>query len=182
MDVPAKLRAIAAAARGAHALHEGGLLHGGICPQAIAIVATGAGEQLSGLSSGSTATAGTTGAVLAPPPMANGQRLAAQVGYPPLGYIDPQLIRGEAGRWSDIWALGATARQVVTGSVPFPGIEDIAVVQALSQLLLAPAPAPAELPPAISGIIGACLSADPSNRPATAKEVADRLEEAAAQW
>ena len=38
MGVPAQLRAVAAAARGAHALHEQGQLHGAICPQAVAVV------------------------------------------------------------------------------------------------------------------------------------------------
>ena len=38
MDMPARLRAIAGAARGAHSLHEQGQLHGAICPQAVALV------------------------------------------------------------------------------------------------------------------------------------------------
>ncbi len=80
-------------------------------------------------------------AVLAPPSLAGGDRPVAQVGYPPLAFMDPQLLRGEGGRWSDIWALGATVHQVVTGSAPFPGIEEVPVVQALSRLLMAAAPA-----------------------------------------
>ena len=70
-------------------------------------------------------------AVLAPPSLSNGETPVAQVGYPPLAYVDPQLLRGEGGRWSDVWALGATIHQVVTGSAPFRGMEDLPVVQAL---------------------------------------------------
>jgi serine/threonine-protein kinase len=106
----------------------------------------------------------------------------AQIGYPPLAYVDPQLLRGEGGRWSDIWALGATLHHVITGSAPFPGIEDLPVVQALAQLLLAPAPALRELPPAVSSLVTSCLALDPGARPATAEDVANHLYAAAANW
>jgi serine/threonine protein kinase len=176
--MPSRLRAVASAARGAHALHEHGQLHGAICPQAVALTSPDYAGQV-----GPTATAaGTSDAVLAPPALADGERLVAQVGYPPLAYIDPQLLRGEGGRWSDVWALGATIHQVVTGSAPFPGMEDLPVVQALAQLLMAPVPARREVPGAVSSLVAACLAIDPTDRPSTAEEVARRLDEAAANW
>jgi hypothetical protein len=175
MGMPARLRALAGAARGAHALHEGGQLHGAICPQAVALVAEG--EQ-----QGAPSVEEAGAAVLAPASLADGERPLVQIGYPPLGYVDPQLLRGEGGRWSDIWALGATILQVVTGTSPFPGIEDLPVVRALAQLLTAPRPAPAEVPAAISDLVDSCLSADPEARPSTADTVAQRLDEAAAKW
>jgi eukaryotic-like serine/threonine-protein kinase len=184
LDVPARLRAIAGAARGAHALHEQGQFHGAICPQAVALVGQaqdGAEAHFSPLASpGEVGTAG--GAVLAPPSLAGGERPVAQVGYPPLAYMDPQLLRGEGGRWSDVWGLGATVQQVVSGSVPFPGIEDAPVVQSLGQLLMVPPPSSGPLPAAVSEIVTACLSVDPANRPLTAREVAERLDEAASKW
>ena len=202
MDMPARLRAIAGAARGAHSLHEQGQLHGAICPQAVALVTKSengtffsplalSGDPAGGTGDGGTgdggAGAGGAGgsggaAVLAPPSLGNGERPVAQVGYPPLAYMDPQLLRGEGGRWSDIWGLGATVQQVVSGSVPFPGIEDVPVVQSLSRLLMTPAPALGLLPAAVSDLVAACLSVDPANRPLTAREVAERLEEAASKW
>jgi eukaryotic-like serine/threonine-protein kinase len=193
MDVPARLRALAAAARGAHSLHEQGQLHGAICPQAIALVtsdqtgqpdqtgqADQTGQPFGGL--GATGPAQTATAVLAPPSLANGERPVAQVGYPPLAFMDPQLLRGEGGRWSDIWALGATAHQVAGGSAPFPGIEEVPVVHALSRLLTAPAPGPGDSPAPVAEVIARCLAIDPTDRPATAGEVADRLDDAAAKW
>ena len=192
MDMPARLRAIAGAARGAHSLHEQGQLHGAICPQAVALVAksedgagfsplASSGELAGGAGAGGAA--GTGGAaVLAPPSLGNGERPVAQVGYPPLAYMDPQLLRGEGGRWSDVWGLGATVQQVVSGSVPFPGIEDVPVVQSLGRLLMTPAPALGQLPAAVSDLVTACLSVDPADRPLTAREVAERLEEAASKW
>jgi hypothetical protein len=170
LDVPARLRAIASAARGAHALHEHGQFHGAICPQSVALVAVAAGPGQA------------QGALLSPPSLANGQAPLAQVGYPPLGYIDPQLLRGEGGRWSDIWALGATVHQAVTGSLPFPGLDDLPVVQALTRLLSVPAPTLAAVPAAVSEVVAECLSVDPAGRPATAGEVAERLDEAASKW
>lgn len=173
LDMPARLRAIASAARGAHALHERGQVHEAICPQSVALVAT---------SSSGTPDGGPASAVLSPPALANGQAPLAQVGYPPLGYIDPQLLRGEGGRWSDIWALGATVHQAVTGSVPFPGLDELPVVQALSKLLSVPAPTLGAVPDAVSDVVAECLSVDPADRPATAGEVAERLDEAASKW
>lgn len=173
LTVAARVHAVASVARGAHALHEGGQLHGAICPQAVALVSHVAA---SGREPGADA-----GAVLAPPSLATGQRPLVQVGYPPMGYIDPQLLRGEGGRWSDIWSLGATIRYAITGTSPYPGIEELPVVRALAQLLATPLPAPAEMPPAVSELVAQCLSTDPEARPSTASEVADRLDEAAAK-
>lgn len=182
LDMPARLRAIASAARGAHALHEHGQVHEAICPQSVALVATGSSGQGTGPELRSTPDDGLARAVLSPPALANGRAPLAQVGYPPLGYIDPQLLRGEGGRWSDIWALGATVHQSVTGSVPFPGLDELPVVQALSRLLSVPAPTLGDLPDAVSELVAECLSLDPADRPATASEVAERLDEAASKW
>jgi len=180
--VPDRLRAVASAARAAHALHENGLLHGAICPHAVAFVESGSPD-------------GSAPAVLAPPALADGAHPLAQIGYPPISYVDPQLLRGQGGRWSDIWSLGATARYAATGSSPFPGMEDLPVVRALAQLLTSPAPVPVpaspategaaagpSLPEPLSALIDSCLSEDPEARPATAGEVAERLEEAASKW
>jgi serine/threonine-protein kinase len=175
LDMPARLRAVAGAARGAHALHERGQLHAAICPQAIALTA----PDQAGLTAGGSAVGG---AVLSPPSLADGDQPLAQIGYPPLAYMDPQLLRGEGGRWSDIWALGATAHHALTGAAPFPGVEDLPVVQALAQLLTATAPARGEMPASVSSVIASCLAVDPADRPATAEEVAGHLEEAAANW
>ena len=178
LDMPSRLRAVANAARGAHALHEHGHLHGAICPQAVALTAADqpgqAGLAIAGHGAGD--------AILAPPSLANGDQPLAQIGYPPLAYMDPQLLRGEGGRWSDVWALGATVHQILTGSPPFPGIEDLPVVQALAQLLMAPVPARRELPAAVSSLVAGCLAVNPADRPSTAEEVARHLDEAAANW
>lgn len=191
MPVSAQLRAIAAAARGAHALHESGVRHGAICPQAIALLppTQEAGDGLAAaVSTGTDLGAASFGAaifgaaILGPASLANGRNPVAQIGYPPLGYTDPQLLRGEGGRWSDIWSLGATLHRALTGSIPFPGIDDMPVVEALSRLLAGVPSAEKDIPPAVAPLVTSCLSSDPADRPSTAKEVAERLDEAAAQW
>ena len=79
-------------------------------------------------------------------------------------------------------ALGATIHQVVAGSAPFQGIEEVPVVQALSRLLMAPAPVLGDLPAPVADLVTSCLSVDPANRPTTARDVADRLDAAAMTW
>lgn len=161
MGVPERLRAIAAVARGVQALHEHGRLHGAICPQAVALCEDGS-------------------ALVAPPAFANGERLVAQVGYPPLAYVDPQLLRGNGGRWSDVWALGATIHQAVSGVAPYRDLAQMPVVQALSFLVQGPEPVLAEMPVNVAEIVSKCLAIDPADRPRTAADVADQLEAAAA--
>lgn len=164
LNIRDRLAALAEAGRAAQALHERGILHGAICPQAVGLVAGG------------------PSAVLAPPPLADGQRLTVQVGYPPLAYVDPQLLRGEGGRWSDVWGLGATLHQVVTGRAPYPGLDEVPVVQAVAQVLNTP-PAPLTgVPAAAAEVVAACLALDPGARPPTAAEVARRVDEIAAHW
>lgn len=179
MDVPGRLRAIASAARGADSLHQQGQLHGAICPQAIALVADGGDAGGFGGPGGSAETGGPVTGLLGPPSLANGEHPVAHVGYPPLAFMDPQLLRGQRGRWSDIWALGATVYQVVTGAAPFQGVEEVPVVQALSRLLTATAPAVAGVPAPVADLVADCLSIDPASRPPTARDVADGLDDAA---
>ena len=45
-----------------------------------------------------------------------------------------------------------------------------------------PAPTLGEMPDAVSEVVAECLSVDPTDRPATASEVAERLDEAASKW
>jgi len=182
MKLTDKLRALAAAARAAHALHEHGLLHGAICPQSVVLLGrAGTQAEAFGGSVGAGASAQPPRGVLGPASLADGKQPVAHVGYPPLGYLDPQLLRGEGGRWSDIWGLGATLHQLLTGSAPFGQLEAVPVVQGLAQLLAAPPPRPEATGPLV-GLVNACLSLDPLDRPPTARDVAEQLEEGAARW
>ncbi|KAG8905139.1 hypothetical protein FRC01_008466, partial [Tulasnella sp. 417] len=84
----------------------------------------------------------------------------------------PELLNGdEGGLWSDIWALGWVAYEVMTGSIPFEGLSDGNVICKVVQGDL---PSMAEdtrmlLIRALYSLMMECWSDDPGKRP-TAEE------------
>ena len=93
-------------------------------------------------------------AVLAPP--VSGQRGAPRgPGWVPAsGLHRPPVAersKAAAGPTSGRWAPPSTRSS--TGSAPFQGIEEVPVVQALSRLLMAPAPALGELPAPVADLV-----------------------------
>jgi hypothetical protein len=158
-----RLRALAQAARGVHALHEAGLLHGGVFPGNVLLDETGGGW-------------------LGPASLTDGVTQLLHAGYPPFAFVDPQLVRGNGGRWSDIWALGATALAVLDYGSRLPELDNVAAVASLGYLLRAGSPALDDVGGPAAEVARACLQRDPADRPSTAAEVADRLEQAAQSW
>ena len=99
-------------------------------------------------------------------------RLAAEQGlavHSTLGYLSPQQIKGaEASVLDDIYALGATVYDLVTGTPPFYEGDILAQIREL--------PAPAlgidnPIPPAWEETVAACLAKEPGRRPQSALEV-----------
>ncbi|HEX2914010.1 MAG TPA: serine/threonine-protein kinase [Chloroflexia bacterium] len=95
-------------------------------------------------------------------------------------YMAPEQWQGQAGRASDIYALGALTYQLVTGQPPFLGSQ----YELMGQHLTAPVPtlslrAPGlTYPPALDEIISAAMAKDPRNRLKPAKELAARFKAA----
>jgi eukaryotic-like serine/threonine-protein kinase len=162
-DVPVaeRIRFVADAARGAHALHEGGLAHGAISDKAIVL--------------------SERGGLLSPPPLdLPAGALTRVVDWRDVVTLDPNVLSGEeSSRSSDIWALGATLHLALSPRALYPGIQEDPPVTAVQRVLFSRPEVDPELAPEVAALIEGCLEPDPAARPTTAEEVADRLHAAA---
>jgi hypothetical protein len=105
-------------------------------------------------------------------------RTGAIVGTP--AYMAPEQARGdgEIDARADLYALGATLFEMITGRPPHVGPTPIAI---LARLVTTPAPRLAEVfvdaPARLDELMGSLLSTAPNERPGTAAEVARQLRE-----
>jgi len=158
------LLAVALAARGAHEMHEAGLVHRGIGPTNILIDKAGAvlGEPAVGhlLTQGHTLSGLGTG---------------ARAGR--LEFVDPLLMRGRpAGRASDIWSLGVTLHLVLTGHGLFPSLVSADPFTAV-RIYLRSQPEPGEdLTDGERAVVVTALHPDPTRRYRTAGDFAEAVE------
>ncbi|MCW2607461.1 MAG: tyrosine protein kinase [Frankiales bacterium] len=159
------LRAVAQAARAAHALHEAGVVHRSIKPENVLLHAQGA--RLSDLGLAQALSAGQT-----------------VTGLGPIGaieYLEPALLLGRPGtRASDIWSLGVTLHRALTGAGVYgelaTGDALFAVRTVLSSRpLLSPA-----LTADDAALVARLLAPEAQDRPRDALEVAVLLEGLAA--
>ena len=97
-------------------------------------------------------------------------KLSQVMGTP--DYISPEQVRGKRGDpRSDIYALGVILYEVLTGSMPFPGDNPLAIMNL--RLLEPPVPpreANPEISPALEGILYRALEMEPEKRYASARE------------
>jgi serine/threonine protein kinase len=157
LDANGKVRAIVQVALGAHALHEGGVAHGGISAESTWLT--------------------DRGAALGPPVLDSPIGLVTRVaGWQQLVTVDRDLLGGESpSRASDVWAIGATLHVLLSDRPIYPGIDADEPVTAVQRVVFGQAEVDPDLPADLTEVIAACLDHDPSARPVTAKEVADRL-------
>jgi serine/threonine-protein kinase len=160
-----RLQAVARAARGAHEMHEAGSAHRGIGPTNVML--------------------GKAGAVLGEPAvahlLAHGHTLAG-IGTGAradrLELLDPELMSGRpAGRASDVWSLGVTLHQVLTGHGLFPALVSADPFTAV-RIYLRSRPEPGEdLSDGERAVVVTAVHPDPARRHRTAQDFAEAVEE-----
>ena len=157
-----KLKAVADAARGAHALHEAGIAHRDIRPANVLL--------------------GLDHAVLADLELARfltpGQTVTSTAPVGDLEYTDPALVRGDrASRASDIWSLGLTLHRALSDTTCYPGLTpEAGTLPAVRRILSGGPEISTRLDPAVAELVRACVAPDPADRPPTALVLAEEIE------
>jgi serine/threonine protein kinase len=94
-------------------------------------------------------------------------------------YLAPELINGEsADVGSDLYALGATMYEMITGRVPFSNFDEQNVLnQHLEEEVAPPSRSRGDVPPALEEIVLRLLEKNPRDRFASALEVRRALKQ-----
>lgn len=160
------VQALCDAARGAHALHEVGVVHRDIKPGNVLI--DGGRGYLADL-----------GLALVWSPG------ATTTGVGPVGsvrYMEPDLIYGErATRSTDIWSLAITANEALSGDPCYRDLPDTSALEIFKHVLHTPPQISEKLPPALRSVIEQGLAPERTNRYPTAEAFATALEAAGGQ-
>jgi len=161
LDGPGAARVVADAARGAHALHEAGIVHRSITPTGILL--SGGRGRLSGVG---------LAHLQAPGMSSTGLSAIAS-----LEFADPTLLRGApASRQTDIWSLGVVLHRALTGRSAYRDVTSTDTVAAMREFLHARPEIADGVAPAQRVVIERCIAEDPDDRFATASELADAIE------
>ena len=160
VDRAGALRAVRDAARGAHDLHEAGIVHRDIQPSNILLVEDGA--KLSDFD---------LAQVLQP-----GVTVTASSQVQTAEFIDPSVILGnEPSRASDIWSLGASLHRALTGVSIWGDIPEDPTL-AVRFVLNGQPRLHDNLEPDDAELLKPCLATDPTDRYKTAAELADKID------
>jgi serine/threonine protein kinase len=101
-------------------------------------------------------------------------------GMGPIGsveYLDPAILAGErAGRSSDLWSIGVTLHRAITGEGVYGELPENEPLVAIRKVLSSDPVLSDRLSDEERALIEACLAPDAADRPATALEVAERID------
>jgi hypothetical protein len=96
-----------------------------------------------------------------------------------IAYMAPEVALGRpADARSDLYMLGASLYEMLTGRLPFPGDDPVRVLFAhINDLPLSPRRFAPDIPDGLEALILKLLNKDPEQRPASASDVLRTLEE-----
>lgn len=160
LDRATSLTALECAARAVDALHEAGIVHRDVRPDNILLTDDGARLADLGLAQ-----------VIQP-----GITMTGMGSMSFVEYVDPAVLQGAAAsRASDIWSLGVTLHQVLTGRSVYGDLPRHDPLLNLRRVLSTkPDPDPS-LDDDAATLVRSCLEPDRAARPATAAQVADAV-------
>ncbi|NOX29901.1 MAG: serine/threonine protein kinase [Actinobacteria bacterium] len=163
VDLRSQVRAVADAARGAHDLHEIGVVHRDIKPANI-LVDDGRGF-LADLGLASVGSLGT-----------------ATVGIGPIGsieFMEPEIVYGQAaGRTSDVWSLAITLHRILSGQSCHPDLPTDSAMAAFRHVLQRRPQIDHQIDDQLATVLSKALAPTRTERFSTALEFADALERA----
>jgi eukaryotic-like serine/threonine-protein kinase len=162
LPISQALHIAAQAARGLHAAHQAGMVHRDVKPQNI-IVAPDGGVTITdfGIAKSARSTAMTETGVV----------------FGTADYLSPEQAQGRsATALSDIYSLGVTLYEMLTGKLPYAGDTALAVaMKHVSETPLPPRQLNRAIPPQVEAIVLRCLAKEPAQRPQSAAELARQL-------
>jgi serine/threonine protein kinase len=156
------VRAVADAARGAHALHEIGTTHRDVRPASILVRGEGRPSCLGDLGSAQQSSVSVT----------------SMVSTSSLAFVDPRQILGDKpAPTADVYSLAATLHFVLTGHHLVDGIDTMDPVMAMRTVLkVKPMVHADSLDVALAELLQRAIDPEPEARPASALEFAQALE------
>jgi hypothetical protein len=154
-------------ARALDAAHSRGIIHRDLKGENVMLVGRGDEEVVKVLDFGIAANSASIG------PRATTPGLI--IGTP--AFMAPEQAKGAKPTIAfDIYALGVLLHDALTGTVPFEELDGLALLAAkTTELPPSIATVREDLPAALVELVDSCLMLDPTLRPATAREIADRL-------